>query len=191
VAFDLPKALAIEADVDYTVSVSTAQDPARVYPRSENVLSAPGSNDRSLRYPAAAGVFGTQLGTRPSETDRNSLYFRDVVFLPGEIPPENVITWALDQPVSLGRGGDEADHEFGTIFRSSVAGSITAIRVFGLAAESGAHQATIWRNTDNTMVGGPFELRYGCNGQVCGSVWVLYPLETPLSRTRLHGFCIH
>ncbi|MCI0535519.1 MAG: DUF4082 domain-containing protein [Verrucomicrobiales bacterium] len=181
VAFDLPKALAIEAEVDYTVSVSTAQDPGKVYPRSVSVVPAPGSNDRSLRYPAAAGVFSTQLGARPSQTDRNSYYFRDVVFLPGEVPSENVITWALDQPVSLGRGGDEADREFGTIFRSSVAGTITAIRVFGLAAESGAHQATIWRNSDGSVLGGPYELRYGCNGQVCGSVWVLQPLETPLS----------
>lgn len=178
--FDLPKALAIEPDVDYVVSVSTAQDPGNVYPRSINVLSAGGSNDRSLRYPAAAGVFGTQLGARPTQTDRNSLYFRDVVFLPGEVPAENVITWALDQPVSLGRGGDETDHEFGTVFRPTVPGSITAIRVFGLAAESGAHQATLWRNSDGAMIGGPYELRYGCNGQVCGSVWVVYPLEVPV-----------
>ncbi|MBI4663125.1 MAG: DUF4082 domain-containing protein [Verrucomicrobia bacterium] len=180
-AFDLPKALAIEPDVNYTVSVSTAQDTGKVFPRSVNVVSSAGSNDRSLRYPAAAGVFSTQLGTRPSQTDRNSYYFRDVVFWPGEVPSENVITWALDQPVSLGRGGDETDHEFGTIFRSSVAGSITAIRVFGLAAESAAHQATIWRNSDQSIMGGPFELRYGCNGQVCGSVWVLYSLETPVA----------
>lgn len=93
--------------------------------------------------------------------ESNSYYFRDVVFLPGEVPSENVITWALDQPVSLGRGGDEADHELGTIFRSSVAGSITAIRVFGLAAESAAHQATIWRNSDQTLIGGPYPLSYG------------------------------
>jgi hypothetical protein len=104
IELDLPQPLSIEADVLYTVSVSTADDPNKVYPLSANFFAAAGGNDKSLTFPAGAGVFGTWLGTRPSQTaPNNSFYFRDVVFVPGSVPPENVIIWALDLPVRLGR----------------------------------------------------------------------------------------
>lgn len=45
-------------------------------------------------------------------------------------------------------------YELGTVFRASVAGSVTYLRVYSLATESGAHTARIWRNSDNTVVSG-------------------------------------
>ncbi|MEO8427149.1 MAG: DUF4082 domain-containing protein, partial [Verrucomicrobiota bacterium] len=179
VDFDLPKALAVEPDVDYTVSVTTAQDAGKVYPVSANFVPAAGGNDRSLTFPAAAGVFGTQLGARPAQTTQNSFYFRDVVFAAGETPPENLIIWPLDVPVRLGRGGDGNDRELGTVFRSSLAGTITAIRVLATKLEGGDHTATIWRNFDESIIAGPYTLQLGCNGALCGDEWVVYALETP------------
>jgi Domain of unknown function (DUF4082)/PA14 domain len=181
IELDLPQALSIEADVAYTVSVSTANDPANVYPVSANFFAAAGGNDKSLTFPAGAGVFTMQLGTRPTQTSNNSFYFRDVLFVPGSVPPENVIIWALDLPVRLGRGGDTLDHELGTVFRSSVAGTITAIRVLSTKQEGGDHTAAIWRNSDDAAIGGPYTFPLGCNGGLCGDEWVIYPLDPPVA----------
>ena len=181
VQFDLPQPLAIEAEVAYTVSVSTADDPNKVYPVSENYFAAAGGNNHSLTFPAAAGVFGAPLGTRPTQTLNSAFYFRDVVFAPGSVPPENVIIWALDLPVRLGRGGDTVDHELGTVFRSSVAGTITAIRVLSTKQEGGDHTATLWRNSDDAIIGGPYTFSYGCFGQLCGDEWIVYPLNPPVN----------
>ncbi|MFO1499385.1 MAG: DUF4082 domain-containing protein [Verrucomicrobiota bacterium] len=180
IALPLPQPLAIDADTAYTVSVSTAEDLNKVYPVSANFFAAAGGNDKSLTFPAGAGVFSPQLGTRPTQTAENSFYFRDVAFVPGSVPPENVIIWALDLPVRLGRGGDTADRELGTVFRSSVAGNITAIRVLSTKQDGGDHTATIWRNSDDALIGGPYTLQFGCFGQLCGDEWFVYPLETPV-----------
>jgi len=177
----LPKAVAVEAGVNYTVSVSTGQDPGKTYASSENVVSSPGGNGQSLRYPASAGVFSTQLGTRPTQSYNNSIYFRDVLFLPVEIPTENLITWELDRPVSYGRGGDGSAYEFGTVFRSSVPGTINAIRVFAISAEGGTHSATIWKNSGDTLVGGPYEFTCGANGGVGASAWFVFTLAEPVA----------
>jgi Domain of unknown function (DUF4082)/PA14 domain len=181
IELDLAQPLSIEADVAYTLAVSTAGDPNNVYPVSANSFVAAGGNDKSLTFPQGAGVFSTQLGTRPTQTAQNSFYFRDVAFVPGSVPPENVIIWALDLPVRLGRGGDATDRELGTVFRSSVAGNITAIRVLSTKQDGGDHTATIWRNSDESMIGGPYTLTYGCSGQLCGDEWFVFPLDTPVS----------
>jgi hypothetical protein len=176
----LPTPVAVEAETGYTVAVSTGQDPARTYASSPNVLLAPGGNGRSLRYPASAGVFTTQIGARPSQSTNASVYFRDVLFLPTEIPAENLIAWDLDRPVSFGRGGDGNGYELGTVFRSSVRGTITGIRVFATSAESGVHTAQIWRNAGDLIVGGPYEFTCGAGGGLGASAWFLYSLNEPV-----------
>jgi len=47
------------------------------------------------------------------------------------------------------------------IFRSSVAGKITQLRVFSVASETGDHTARLWRNDDDTVIGGPYTWNYG------------------------------
>jgi len=56
---------------------------------------------------------------------------------------------------------DGTYYELGTIFQSSVAGKITHLRVYSLASESGDHTARIWRNDDETVLGGPYTWNYG------------------------------
>ncbi|MRR10724.1 DUF4082 domain-containing protein, partial [bacterium] len=177
----LPKAVALEPNVNYTVSVSTGQDPGRLYASSENVVPSPGGNGRSLRYPAGAGVFGTQLDARPTQTLNSSLYFRDVLFQPTAVASEYLITWELDRPVSYGRGGEGTPYELGTIFRSIVPGSIVSVRVFAISAEGGTHTATIWRNSDNALLGGPYEFVCGANGGVGASAWFVFNLPEPVA----------
>jgi len=59
------------------------------------------------------------------------------------------------------RFSDAPDWELGTIFRTALAGTITEVRVFSLADESGDHQVRIWRNADNTMIAGPITWTFG------------------------------
>lgn len=58
-------------------------------------------------------------------------------------------------------GAEGNYYELGTIFRSNLAGTITHLRVFALASESGAHTARIWRNSDGAVLGGPYPWTYG------------------------------
>ncbi len=58
-------------------------------------------------------------------------------------------------------GPEGTYYDLGTIFRANIAGSITHLRVYALAAESGNHSARLWRNSDNTVIAGPFTWSYG------------------------------
>ena len=58
-------------------------------------------------------------------------------------------------------GFDGTYYELGTVFYSSVPGAITHLRVYSLASEGGVHTARLWRNDDETVVGGPYEWIYG------------------------------
>lgn len=52
-------------------------------------------------------------------------------------------------------------YELGTIFRPTVAGTVTHLRVYALSSELGAHTARLWRNSTNTLIGGPYSWTYG------------------------------
>src|SRR4029079_17310890 len=60
---------------------------------------------------------------------------------------------------------DGTYYELGTVFRSSLPGAITHLRVYALASESGDHTARLWRNDDGTgvetVIGGPYTWNYG------------------------------
>ncbi len=58
-------------------------------------------------------------------------------------------------------GAEGSFYELGTIFRASVGGTITHLRVYSLASETGAHTGRIWRNTDGALIGGPYAWTYG------------------------------
>src|SRR5678816_2790840 len=58
-------------------------------------------------------------------------------------------------------GPEGTFYELGTIFRPTVSGRITHLRVFGLASESGEHTARLWRNGTGTLMGGPYAWTYG------------------------------
>ena len=52
-------------------------------------------------------------------------------------------------------------YELGTIFQAGISGKITHLRVYSLATETGDHTARIWRNADETVIGGPYTWNYG------------------------------
>ena len=66
-----------------------------------------------------------------------------------------------DAVTPAARYSDAPNWELGTVFRTTVPGKITHVRVFSLAEESGDHQVRIWRNADNTLVAGPITWSFG------------------------------
>jgi hypothetical protein len=56
---------------------------------------------------------------------------------------------------------ENTDYELGMIFRASVPGKVTHIRVYAVAGERGNHTARLWRNDDDTVIGGPYTWNYG------------------------------
>ncbi len=58
-------------------------------------------------------------------------------------------------------GAEGNFYELGTIFRPTVDGNVTHLRVYALAAETGAHTARLWRNSTGTVIGGPYPWTYG------------------------------
>jgi hypothetical protein len=66
--------------------------------------------------------------------------------------------------------------ELGTLFQATTPGVIKGIRVYSISAESGTHSARIWKNSDNSLIGGPYSLTYGgTNG------WGIFELASPVS----------
>lgn len=88
ITLDIPD-VAISANTDYTVVVSTG-DGGRNYAFRSADLASAGGNALHLAYPTGAGVFTTNPGTRPTQVFQNSNYYRDIVFSPqSPEPPTN------------------------------------------------------------------------------------------------------
>ena len=148
----------IAADTDYTVSIST-EPPENVinYPNLSD-LAVGGNNGLHLFYPADAGKFTETRGARPTSSFNHGDYGRDILFVPSAPPPETIFP---DTKVLGDINFDDTYYELGTVFRASVPGKITHLRVYSLASESGDHTARLWRNSDDGVIGGPYTWNYG------------------------------
>ncbi len=155
ITLDIPD-VDIEAGLDYTVSISTGTSPKRNYPNIAADLTAAGGNGQHLTYPVNAGKFGEVRDARPTGSFNGGNYLRDIVFVPAG--PESIFP---DTKTGRDIDFDGTYYELGTVFQSSVPGTITHLRVYSLASESGDHTARIWRNADETVLGGPYTWNYG------------------------------
>src|SRR6266699_3240504 len=155
ITLDIPD-VNMEAGIDYTVSVSTGTSPKRNYPNIAADLPAVGGNGQHLTYPVNAGKFGEVRDARPTGSFNGGNYLRDIVFVPAG--PESIFP---DTKTGRDIDFDGTYYELGTVFQSSVPGTITHLRVYSLASESGDHTARIWRNADETVLGGPYTWNYG------------------------------
>jgi hypothetical protein len=72
---------------------------------------------------------------------------------------------------------NEAAYELGTKFYSDVSGTITQVRLYTAAPESGAHTVRIWRVSDGSLLAGPFTwtITAGTEG------WKTFALPSALS----------
>ncbi len=77
ITLDIPD-VPIQADQDYTISISTTADGW--YPANGSYFLSAGNNGQNLVYPQAAGVFSATAGARPTDSFNNAAYLRDILF---------------------------------------------------------------------------------------------------------------
>ena len=152
---DTPLVLAGNPSV--TISGPQASDFVVTSPPASPV--APGSNATfTVRFdPAARGFRAATVSIANNDADENPFQFavQGAGFITGR---ESL--WP-DTKVGKDFALDGTYYELGMIFRSSVAGKITQLRVFSVASETGDHTARLWRNDDDTVIGGPYTWNYG------------------------------
>lgn len=148
VTLDLPTPVGIQANVDYTVSVSTGDDDNKWYPCIPNDATA-GNNGSHLVWNAGAGAYGTSLGARPTQTSSNSNYLRDVVFEVG-LPAYSMFDTATPTGTLNNFG------EYGLRFKTSAPGRVTKIRYYKPSGESGVHTGNIWSSAGALLASASF-----------------------------------
>lgn len=82
-----------------------------------------------------------------------------LLYLPGQLLAQE--TLFPNSKTGTDSGPEGTFYELGTIFRPTVDGNVTQLRVYALASESGVHNGRIWRNSDGALIGGPYAWTYG------------------------------
>ncbi len=87
-----------------------------------------------------------------------------VVLVPGTLTP--LASRAQESLFPPGKTGNDSGpegtfYELGMVFRPTLNGMVTHLRVYALTSESGEHTARLWRNGTGTLIGGPYAWNYG------------------------------
>lgn len=75
--YTLPTPLSVSADVEYTLSVSTASD--WYYSKTSNYWNAPRTTNNIITY-TSSGVYSTTPGDMPASSSVYTTYYRDIVY---------------------------------------------------------------------------------------------------------------
>jgi hypothetical protein len=165
----------LSAGANYVVSVNANSHFPITYDQFSATPVASGYLQASSTATAPNGLFGA-IGTFPTNSFRNSNYFRDVVFVPTATPEESLLTASLgasDVP-ALPNVTDGVAYELGTRFRSAANGEIRAIRYYRAPSETGrSHTGHIWSSTGSRLASVDFT-----NETLSG--WQEARLPTPL-----------
>ncbi|THF77128.1 DUF4082 domain-containing protein [Cohnella fermenti] len=167
--FTLPTPLAIGANTDYIVAVSTSTD--QWYAASGHGFDNPIANGNLVTY-TGSGLFSTTLGAMPSSSYNNGNYFRDIVFVSGT---ESTI-YTTQTPALY---DNDAQYELGTKFYATVDGTIAKVRIYTNASEGGSHTVRIWDASGATVVAGPYT--WSITAGTAG--WKEFTLPTALAIT--------
>ncbi len=132
-----------------------------------HVMSAPassvapgGSTTFTVRFaPGSRGLRAATLSITNNDIDPGKNPYQVAVqgagFLTGResLFPDSEVGGDVDN--------DGTYYELGTIFQASVPGTVTQIRVYSVAGESGDHTARLWDTAGQTVVGGPYIWNFG------------------------------
>ncbi|MHC1766617.1 MAG: choice-of-anchor D domain-containing protein [Verrucomicrobiia bacterium] len=128
ITFDIPD-VEIEADTDYTVSLSTGNQ-VRNYANIAADLSTEGNNGRNLSWPENAGVFSTTLGQRPTSSFNGGNYLRDIIFVPAGVVVDLPDMDVRSNGTSIADGDQSPATADGTDFGQAAAGGGAVERTF-------------------------------------------------------------
>jgi len=172
---DLPQPLSVESDVAYTISVSTANDPNKVYPVSANFFAAAGGNDKSLTFPA-----GAECSARSWTRARRRPWTIPTIFAMSCSCPIGAAGerdhLAARPARAPGSGRRYARPRTGNRVPLIGAGTITASACSPRSRRRRPHRDDLAERGQHAIAG-PYTLQYGCYGQLCGDEWIVYPLD--------------
>ena len=101
--FELPQPLKIEAGKDYMISITNGTKSYYARGKSTvNNFSAPIQSGDLITY-VGSGYYSTDVNAMPNVSNRNYNYFRDIVFMPGELDRSELQS-AIDEAKDLQRG---------------------------------------------------------------------------------------
>jgi hypothetical protein len=136
ISLDIPP-VNIDANTEYTVSVSVGTNPMFDYPEAPADLLAPGGNGLDLSYPANAGVYvqatppSTALwNTLPTSSWYGSSYLRDIVFVPAGTTADFPDLVVLGNSISIPDGYFSSSVTNNTDFGHAAVGGGTVDRAF-------------------------------------------------------------
>jgi hypothetical protein len=83
------------------------------------------------------------------------------------------------------RFSDGVSYELGTKFRADVPGTITAVKVYGVAGETGDHTVRIWSEADRQVIAGPYTFQFAGEDS-----WVTFTLPEPVNIDAETGYIV-
>src|SRR6266480_3583093 len=104
-----------------------------------------------MKFNAQPTSVQSPLPYRHSAMKFNALAFLILGFVLGSLRLYGQESLFAASRTGLDSGAENQFYELGTVFRVSVPGKVTQLRVYALASESTAHTARLWRNSDNTV----------------------------------------
>jgi hypothetical protein len=129
-----------------------------VTPPAETTLAPGASTTFTVKFdPSVRGLRTATLGIASNDLseDPYAIALQGAGFITGR---ESI--WP-DSKTGSDIAFDGTYYELGMIFRTGVPGTITHLRVYSLASESGDHTARLWRNDAEEVIGGPYTWNYG------------------------------
>lgn len=103
--------------------------------------------------PTTAGDFSFVVGVTDASTPAVTVTQALTLRIAGTTP---LTIWPASATPTLVDGGPDDPVELGVRFRSDVAGSITGVRFYKAATNTGAHVANLWSNTGTLLASAPF-----------------------------------
>jgi hypothetical protein len=151
----------LELTNDPPVVITGAQASDFLVTSPPSATIAPGSTSTfTVRFSPSAGGFraGTiRIANTGVNPGKNPYQF--AVQGAGRIPGRESL-WP-DSKVGADVSDDGTYYQLGTIFRSSVPGAVTQLRVFSVEGDYGDHTAYIWRTSDQVVMAGPYTWNFG------------------------------
>jgi hypothetical protein len=155
--------VAISANTVYVASYHTNVGH---YSDDKNYFAGKGVDNPPLHLlqngaSGADGVFayGSASGF-PSQGWYSSNYWVDVVFTPGASPPplpaSTFTIWPSNAAPAIPDAGPDSAVELGVKFKSDSAGTVTGIRFYKGAGNTGTHVANLWSSTGQLLASATF-----------------------------------
>jgi hypothetical protein len=158
-------------------------------------VAAGASTTFTVRFtPSATGLRTATIGIANNDIDAAKNPYQFAVQGAGFVVGRESLF--PDSQVGADVDNDGTQYELGVIFQSKVPGTITALRVFSVIGDTGAHTAYLWRTADGSLLADPLTWDFG---GVAGWIYldippvnieagVQYTVDVSTGQGRMHNY---